>query len=263
MRTEQEGSVIVRPEARGNQLKRIIGAVLPTDAMQPELLRNWGRTIDLLEMEPLRDWSMLDGIVVLGARMEFNTKRNMWTLPTMVDTGNGAQEFVGGKSRAVAAKQIVAEGFTGPFLVTGGTQYDEQAPPTSRAKILADEIKRRSKEATVIAIGHTGNGNTLGNITDTVHYVTATPDRAFTQLGILTNEWHMPRALLQFMSTDYFPRHGIAFTPVVVEDVLRRQRGYEHWAEMVDEHQTTHTRLQDEVKGITDFLRGSYRPRSH
>ena len=199
----------------------------------------------------------------MGATLNFNQERNRWKLGGMIKH-DVTSPIVGGLSRAIAAEQLCKEGFSGVFAVTGGTQVDQDSKSTeSRAEVLADAISQRTAlyGNKVISIGTAGNGNTLGNVTDTINFLER--QAGHKELGLLTNDWHMLRSLLIFLADPYFDNNGIHIRPIIADELLpRRNPLYTQWVDAFNSHEQMEKRLIKEIEGIEAFLRGDYTPRS-
>lgn len=214
--------------------------------------------------EPLPKPASLDAIIILGASMDRNQESNTWRLGAVVESDK--HHIVGGHSRAVAAKQLLDEGFAGRYLVTGGTHIEADGLRTSRAQVLANKMQYAYKvpPSQIAVIGREGNGNTLGNIRDVREYLSQHPELINSgQLGLLTNEWHMPRSLLMFRGEPFFAQLGVTIQPLVVDKLLpARSPQHSQWVERFHNHPEMHARIQSEVTGIFDYLAGKYQSES-
>lgn len=218
------------------------------------------KVIGILEREPFTAWKDIETIVVLGAEMELDSD-GIWKLPTIVHKGTEKELLVGGKSRAKCSKIIYDEGFRGQFLVTGGSQTDENGLyRESRARVLAHQIEKSTPELQVTIIGKEGSGNTIGNARNTAEFYQNTHQLPPPQIGILTNAWHMPRALLHFIADPFFTNTDTNFIPIIVEDVFSRTYPFTQWPRWVEAHPATQSRINAERNGIRDFVNDTYSP---
>ena len=202
-----------------------------------------------------------DTIVVLGARMQRGIKTGEWLFPTIVPDDPG--KVVAGHSRAIAASQLFSENNSLTFLITGGMQTEANGETASRARQLTKCIvgKYAVPKDAVVSIGGAG-GNTQGNAGDLVEYLEQHPGMAHhgAKIGILTNRFHMERALALFAQNPYFQEHGIELVPIIVEDILRRRSvHYEKWEERLNETEEMKTRLALERQGLKALTAGTYK----
>lgn len=213
---------------------------------------------------PFRDWNLLDAIIVPGANMVFDQRTGKWKFKTIVN-GDQGRQFSGGPSRILAAQQIAEEGFTGAFVVTGGTQTGPDGEKASRADILAQEIQRKIPGGKVIPIGADGSGNTLGNVENTVNFLQRNGNLVEQgRIGLLTNDPHITRASLMFLRNPFFSDEGIELRPVVVEDVLKRRSPlYTSWINAISGLDDYTAYLDLEAQGIIDLFSEKYTPRSY
>lgn len=213
---------------------------------------------NVLDHEKPQDYSF-DAVIVLGAFMHKNEKTGKWDLPTIIEEDPG--KVVGGHSRAIAVQQILQEGLTPKFIITGGVQKDE-AGGVSRAETLKELITKKYKvpEDKVVAI--TTVGNTLGNLDDTVKYFKAHPEIfKLKRVAVLSNEWHLERAMMMFSDNPYFSENGIEVTPIAAEDLLiRRSKHYKKWVIDVNSHPGMEVRKRMEEQGREDYRKGTYKP---
>ncbi|OIP57946.1 MAG: hypothetical protein COX79_05745 [Candidatus Levybacteria bacterium CG_4_10_14_0_2_um_filter_36_16] len=202
-----------------------------------------------------------DAVIVLGAFMHKNEKTGKWELPTIIEEDPG--KVVGGHSRAIAVQQMLNEGLTPKFIVTGGVQKDE-ADGVSRAETLKELITKKYKvpEDNVVAI--TTVGNTLGNLDDTVKYFKEHPEiLKLKRVAVLSNELHLKRAMMMFSDNAYFRENDIEITPIAAEDLLiRRSKHYKKWTEDVNSHPGMEVRKRMEKQGREDYRKGTYNPLS-
>lgn len=203
-----------------------------------------------------------DAIVVLGAFMQ-RGKDGSWKLPTIIEEDPG--KVVGGHSRAIAAEQAYIEGLSSLFLVTGGVQTDDNES-VSRAQILADLMtdKYDIPKGVVEVIGTYGNGNTMGNVRDVVNYLESHPEIIKNgRLGILSNNWHLERALVIFSQNPYFEDNQIELMPIVAEDLLeKRSNHYSLWRKSLESTPEMKHRMSMEKKGMEALSSGKYKPKS-
>ncbi len=204
-----------------------------------------------------------DAVIVLGAFMQRDKKTGEWRLPTIIEEDPG--KVVGGHSRAIAVQQLYTEHASPLFIITGGVQKDEEGNPSaSRAQTLANVITDKYKVPTESLAVVTTVGNTLGNIDDTVKFLQEHKDLLKEKkIAVLSNEWHLERALLMFGENEYFRNSGVELLPIAVEDILqRRSKHYEKWADQLNNSDAMKTRKKMEEKGIKDFKSGKYKPLS-
>lgn len=199
----------------------------------------------------------LDAVIVLGAFMQKGS--HGWKIPTYIESDPG--KIVGGHSRAIAVKQLFDEKCASTFIITGGLQKDSTGD-VSRAETLAKLITERYKvpEEHVVAI--TTVGNTLGNLNDTILYLEDHKEiYKKRRIGVLSNEWHIPRSMIFFENNPYFSENGIELFEISAEDVLtRRSEKYARWIEKVRGSGAMHIRIQMEAQGIEAYFAGNYQP---
>jgi len=112
----------------------------------------------------------------------------------------------------------------------------------------------------VVAI--TTVGNTLGNLNDTILYLEDHKEiYKKRRIGVLSNEWHIPRSMIFFENNPYFSENGIELFEISAEDALtRRSEKYTKWIEKVRGSDAMHIRMQMEAQGIEAYFAGNYQP---
>lgn len=202
-----------------------------------------------------------DALLVLGACMEWDPKKNEWTFPTWVPPEIYGPELVMGKARAIATAEIAKDASV--VLVTGGPQeHPETKEKHSRAKELSRLIKEYGVgEEKVISMGK--GGNTLKNAEDTADYLEKNPEvLKQKKIAILSPQFQQKRAKMMFDKHPYFKEHGIDVDWVIVEDVLEgRDPKYKEWTEALYQNPKYGKVLQSEIKGIRDLNSGEYTPK--
>ena len=201
-----------------------------------------------------------DAIVVLGAVMEWNSKRKRWDFPSIIEDYHG--KLVEGKARAIAASEIEEQAPL--LLITGGSdQNPETGEMTSRAKELAELITKRYSVPTekVIPMGLLSDSHTLGNVKNVIRYLEEHPEILHSkEIGILSPRFQYERAKLMFEENPYFKEHDITLKWIIVEDVLEnRDPRYKKWAERLYSTQQAEVNRQMEQKGIRDLKKGKYK----
>lgn len=185
-----------------------------------------------VELEP-----HYDAIVVLGAKMEWKERKlftagqsvivGEWRFPTIFRDDLG--KVSAGNVTAAAAGCVYSMGLTESLLITGGIE-ESKGHVGSRSEELSKLIARKYKvpEGNLMVIGK--RGNTPGNVQDTIDYLKENPDIEIKKLGILSNEWHLPRAMDSFKKEKFFEEHGISLFSVPDEVILKKiSRHYEWW----------------------------------
>lgn len=199
----------------------------------------------------------LDAVIVLGAFMKKSSQG--WKIPTYIEEDPG--KIVGGHSRAIAVRQLFDERYAPRFIVTGGVQRDTDKD-ASRADILANLITQKYGVPDDQVVPITTVGNTLGNLHDTVSYLER--NKAVLKkrkIGILSNDWHLPRAGIFFQDHPYFTNNAIELVELSVEDILmRRSKRYKGWVEKVRNSDAMKIRIELEAQGIEDYFAGRYKP---
>lgn len=213
---------------------------------------------NVLTHEAPQEYSF-DAVIVLGAFMHKNAKTGKWELPTIIEEDPG--KVVGGHSRAIAVQQLFNERLAPKFIVTGGVQ-DDGADGVSRAETLKQLMTQKYKvpEENVVAV--TTVGNTLGNLDDTVKYLKAHPELLkLKKIAILSNEWHLERAMMMFSDNHYFDENNIELTAISSEEILlRRSKHYKKWVEALYASPQMQTRKKMERSGIDAYKKGTYKP---
>mgnify|MGYP001595169624 CR=1 FL=1 len=202
-----------------------------------------------------------DAVVVLGAVMEWNSKRKRWDFPSIIERYPG--KLVEGKARAIAASEIEAE--TPLLLVTGGSDKNpETGEVVSRAEELAKLISGRYGVPTekVVPMGLQKDSHTLGNVENVISYLEEHPTMLRSkEIGILVPRFQCARAKLMFESNPYFQENGITLEWIIVEDVLEnRDPRYKKWVERLYSTPQAEINQQMEQRGIKDLQRGKYKP---
>lgn len=239
-----------------NQVDRLI-CNLPSDIVSsPQITRVRQR------LEAPIDIHSIDAVVVMGASMDFDNRTKRWYFPTVVNNGIGKVDA--GNSRTIAARQLVDEGFDGPFWVTGGREVSQDGRVELQAIELARLMigKRGINQQQVVAIGQEASTNTHGNVADVVAYLTAHPEIPHRRIGVLANEWHILRALLIFYENPYFKNGDVELVPIIANTILRRRSArYQKWDDCMQQIPEMQERERFELSGIEDLARGRYKPR--
>ena len=103
-------------------------------------------------------------------------------------------------------------------------------------------------------------GNTMGNAEDAARFFSENPDRLNKhKVGILTNEFHMPRAIIMFQNHPFFASRHIQIVPVIAEDLIsHRSPHHAKWVDQLRSNPRMEDVLIKEVRGIKDFVKGNY-----
>jgi hypothetical protein len=213
------------------------------------------RGIDLSQLHTL------NGIVIPGASMEYNQTTNDWEFNDIISSD--PSRLVGGHFRITAAQTLYKQGFHGDFIVTGGVQQDPSGRRASKSDVLADKIRERTVPVeNVISIGTESHGNTQGNVQDFISYLKQSNEGVEgNKYGLLTSIWQMPRALIFFLSDEYFDQQGIEFYPLIA-DAVRMQFTLKasDEAHAFAAHPEMEERVRREVQGIMDSFGKNYVP---
>lgn len=204
--------------------------------------------------------SQLKLIVVLGATMKKNLKTNRWEFPVVIKSDPA--KIVGGEIRALATRQLVDRGFRGDFAITGGYQVDEMGKEESKALHFASLMVERYRIPSdrIDVIGKKGHGNTLGNVVDAVDNLQKYPN--IREIGILSNWWHLERAILMFYSNPYI-HDNINVIPINADDVVSAiSASHAEFVASYNRLPQMQTRLKMEKCGIKAFIEGRYRSKS-
>lgn len=198
-----------------------------------------------------------DLIVVLEANAHRSEKTGEWKLSTIVEEDPG--KIVGGHSRAIAAAQAYKENLSPAFLVTGGIQSGTN--DVSRAQLLVDLMVKKYKVPQERVNVYISRSSTQGNSDATVDFLRNHPELLKKKrIGVITNDWHLPRALAMFKADPFFADNSIELIGLPVEELLeKRSRYYKRWAKQVRETPEMETRRRMEETGLRDFIRGEYK----
>lgn len=200
-----------------------------------------------------------DAIVILGAEL-VKKKLGKWDFAQYTYT-NGSKIALLGYLRPIAAKQAYIERLAPKFLVTGGMEVDKHTgEQISRARFMADIMinKHRIPANQIIVIGKTGK--TLGNVQDTVEFLKGNRQLEVCCLAILSNKFHLPRAMLFFKSNTFFKDNNIKLTSLPAESLLLRLApAYKDEIEKLYNSPEMERRIRMEEQGINDFQSGNYR----
>ena len=199
-----------------------------------------------------------DLIVVLGANAK-KDRRGSWKLPTILEEDPG--KIVAGHSRAIACVEAYKENLAPIFLITGGLQ--ENGEIVSRAELMADLIVNKYKVPREKVEVINSEPNTLGNVEAAVSFLRNHPEIIKRRrIGILTNDWHLPRAKEMFESNPYFIENSIEVVPFPVEELLEVRSGhYTKWIQRVRERPEMRERMRLEKNGLVDLKAGRYKSR--
>lgn len=199
-----------------------------------------------------------DALVVLGASMRWDDKRNRWYFPTIIEEARG--KLSEGKARAIGAGMAFERHLAPLILVTGGIERDK-GHEGSRSHELAKLIVSRYHvpEDAVRAIGQ--RGNTEGNGLDVTDFLTEHPEYIKrNRLGVLTNYWHLPRALTILSDNEFFKERGIELVPVEPEIMMIENKYYRKWVDAIDRSPEMDLALWWENKGMADYKAKDYKP---
>lgn len=203
----------------------------------------------------------LDAIVVLGAVIQKDIS-GKFIFTGLIDGLDEKTKALGARSRAIAVDQAFKENLAPLFLITGGRIVDGLGNETSKAELLADYIERRFHipREKLLPIGTIGN--TLGNVEDTVSYLSNNPDiLKLKKIGVLSNRFHLPRALEMFSCNEFFSSSAIELFPLAAEDLMtRRFRNYPSWTRGLDFKDWMAKIQADEARGRIALMSGTYSP---
>lgn len=210
------------------------------------------------EVEP-----KFDALLVLGAVMEWNDKRNRWEFPSIIQRYPG--KLVTGKARALATREVQDEAPI--ILVTGGSDENPRTGEIeSRSVELSKLMTERYKipKEKIISMGKIGASHTAGNIENLIKYLEDHPEvLKIKRIGILSPRFQKERAMIFFEQKPYFKDHGIQLEWLVVEDILEdRDPRYKKWADALYATPEAEINRQMEQKGIEDLHSGKYKPRT-
>ena len=202
-----------------------------------------------------------DAILVLGAQMVWNDKKQEWTFPTVKQDYAG--KLVMGKARAIATSEIENEASS--ILVTGGKEiHPETGEPHSRAIELSRLINEYgvSKDK-IFPIGE--GGNTIENANDAAKYLESNPNIIKTKkIAILCPKFQYERAKMMFETNHYFKNNDIEVSWLMVEDILgERSAHYKNWENKVYSTPEAAINKELEQKGMENFKSGSYKPKTN
>lgn len=203
-----------------------------------------------------------DAIIVLGADIQRDSVTGKFIFNNLFDGIDPSNKLLGARSRAIAVAQAFTEKLAPRILITGGRQRDLGGNETTKAELLGEYIaqKLHIPSERLTPIGKIGN--TLGNIQDTVDYLSAHPELLSRKhIAVLTNEFHIPRAIEMFNSNCFFSTQGIEVTSLSVEELLSRRSIYHaRWVTNLHNNPLIQEAKRREEKGLIDFRNGQYSP---
>lgn len=143
--------------------------------------------------------------------------------------------FYSTTTRMNAIDKLQEENPTMLFLLTGGDHNG-----INRSELLKEFLTEviEVDGANLIPIGRVPN--TFGNSSDVINYLTKNKIKA-KKFGLLTNQFHMERALTMFKARRYFIDNKIEIVPIIAEDIIFRDI------------------VTQEKQGTDDFKRGAYK----
>jgi len=205
------------------------------------------------------NWENFDSVVILGSEFRIdpitnNIKLSHQVIPELPIIGWG-------HSRVLAAKEMYDRGFSGTFLTTGGVQKTKNNELVSKAEILKNcMVNLGVNYSKIVPVGKEGNGNTQGNVRDTVEYFCANKSEHL-NIGILTNDFHILRSYIMFKMNPFFECLSFRITPIIVEEVLlSRSAKYRTWESQIKQLEGFKKLIEMENNGTLDFIAGSYLP---
>lgn len=201
-----------------------------------------------------------DVIVVLGADIQKNPVTGKFIFNNLIEEIDPSKKLLGARSRAIAVAQAFNERLAPRFLITGGRQRDLDGKETTKAKVLSEYIEQKLQIPSEFLTPIGKIGNTLGNIKDTVSYLSEHPELlSRKRIAILTNEFHIPRAIEMFGSDQFFEMRDIEITPLSVEELLsRRSIHHARWITSLNNNPIMQEVKRREEKGLKDFKKGEY-----
>lgn len=206
-----------------------------------------------------------DAIVVLGVAIQKDPATGKFIFNNLVEYLDPSIKLLGARSRAIAVIQALEEKLAPFVLITGGKQEDLRGNQTTKAQLLGEYIAQKQHDSSkfLIPIGQTGN--TLGNIADTADYLLAHPELlSKRKIAVLTNEFHIPRAMEMFKSNPFFKDSNIEITPLSVEELLsRRSLFHARWVANLQSNPLMQEVREREEQGLRDFREGRYSPTHH
>lgn len=240
------------------QIERILGGLNPEIRFSPKITND--QEILTTPEVPI---NQLDAIVIMGASIDYHPSLRRWRFPLIVQNGLGKVD--GGNMRMLAALQLVKEGYTKQFLITGGAVESPYEGKASQAEEMASQMieKRNIPREQVISLGRPESTNTHGNVTDIIEYLRSHPDvLQQKKIGILAGDWHMLRTLIIFQENPFFQEHEIELVPLMASKVLsRRSSHHAAWAEAINDIPEMENRVELEISGVTDLVKGTYKLR--
>ena len=172
----------------------------------------------------------------------------------------------GGKSRTIAAVELV-QIFPEAIVVPTSQQL--------RWQVMAQELKRYGVHAERI-IRETESYDTISNLSEMIKFCYV---RKWSKVAVLSNEWHLPRIMLMYeqilsllksrSSDDYMDIkrikrackiRGFTVAWISAEDILLlRSKKYKTLLDKTRATTSYRLRIEAELRGITDLLRGTYK----
>jgi len=200
-----------------------------------------------------------DAVIVLGAVMKWNGRKNKWEFPAIIKSYSG--KLVMGEARALAAR--IVEYLTKIILVTGGS---DKNPRTGKMDSRANQLAKLMVEKydmlkeKVIVIGKTNSGHTSGNVENVIEYFEKNPKiLKLKQVGIICPDFQKRRAKIMFDSASYFRENGIKLDWLSVENILTKiDSRYKKWIEEIYASPEAEVNTRMEKQGIKDFIADKY-----
>lgn len=203
-----------------------------------------------------------DAIVVLGVSIQKDPATGKFIFNNLVEYLDPSVKLLGARSRAIAVVQALSEKLAPTVLITGGKQEDLAGNQTTKAQLFSEYMvqKQHVPSEFLVPIGQTGN--TLGNISDAADYFSEHPEvLSKRKIAVLTNEFHIPRAMEMFKANPFFKDSGIEINPLSVEDLLsRRSLFHARWVAGLSDNPLMQEVREREEQGLKDFREGRYSP---
>lgn len=203
--------------------------------------------------EELEEYS-LDAIVVLGTTINTDANGN-WYLPQKFELPN---QNIGGQFRIESLSVAFQRKLAPIFLMTSGLDAfyrGQKVPNAARMAEIAQDLYQIPPETFEI-IGK--RGSTWGNILDTVEYFENNPEMLVKKrIGVLSNAYHMPRAMRFFRSHPFFTNIDLEILP---SETLLTRSDSANLERVINLYRSEEMgpQIGSERKGVKDFKNGTY-----
>jgi len=202
----------------------------------------------------------VDVLIVMGSPLQKRPSGEYY-VPLFADFLKGTEtpENVDGDLKARATSTLIKDGLVGKTIVTGGIQ-DQCA---SRAITLARHIEEGFDIEKDKLIPLTTKPHSMGNLEQTGQFLATHPELLPTNtVGILTTKVHLERAATFALKGGFLPSN-LGIMLYCAEGRLM-ERGELSTADFYQYYLSSEIqgRKANEQRGIADFHKGTYRPRS-